>query len=503
MPRINSGSPSEFLFAGNTADKAPVCVALEDALVTSDPALEAWVAGATGWLGGVMARIARPLLGAHWPVATTPPPGPNRALPPCHRPLLEWLRLQRSSGRHLVLVTTQDRELAQVVVDRLQLFDEVVACDVPGGRRQRGAAMAAALSNRFGPGNFAFVGARRSDLPAWRAAGSGILVGASPALGAAARRVVRLEHELPAERPPVSAVVSALRPHQWLKNLLVFVPLLAADALDDLGGMLAAGVMFVAFCLAASAVYLINDLTDISADRQHPRKRLRPFASGALPLQLGLALAPGLAVAGMLLAATAGGALVVAIYLAVALLYTFQLKQMPLADIFALAALYTLRLYGGGGTTGHPVSPWLLTFSGFVFLSLAAMKRVSELQLLPAGATEKLSRRGYVAADRQLLEMLGISASLVSGLVLALYVQSGWALAHQGRPEWLWAMVPLMVFWQCRLWLATARGNMHTDPVIYAMSDWVSRLTFAAVIMTFLLSSGAVRQALAGLLPGS
>jgi len=276
-------------------------------------------------------------------------------------------------------------------------------------------------------------------------------------------------------------LVRALRPHQWVKNLLVFVPLVCAAAFDNIGSWEAALECFLGFCAIASAIYLLNDIADLASDRAHPRKSRRPFARGAVPISLGLALVPVLLAISVAFGWESDAGRDFAIYAALSLAYNFKLKEMPLVDVFVLAGLYTVRLFGGGEASGYPVSLWLLGFSSFTFLSLALIKRVSELQLILKQQRHVNGRRGYMTQDLHALEMMGYAASFTSALVLTLYVQSDTASRYYPHPKLLWGIVPLMLFWQCRLWLSTARGYMHDDPIVYAARDWVSWLVLAAL----------------------
>jgi 4-hydroxybenzoate polyprenyltransferase len=279
-----------------------------------------------------------------------------------------------------------------------------------------------------------------------------------------------------------------MRPHQWVKNLLVFVPIFTAHAIADASAWISASLTFAAFCATASAIYLANDATDLAADRKHSRKRLRPFASGALPLTTGLGAAALLAVAGLALGLASGTLAVIAVYAALSTAYSLKLKEMPLIDVFLLGGLYTIRIFGGGVATGHALSLWLLAFSGFLFLGLALLKRVAELGPAKPASAGQVARRGYMPADLPILQMLGCSASFASSLVLALFVQREATAAQYASPGLLWGIVPVMLFWQCRLWLSTARGYMHDDPIIYSARDWVSWLVGGALMLLLLLA---------------
>jgi 4-hydroxybenzoate polyprenyltransferase len=281
----------------------------------------------------------------------------------------------------------------------------------------------------------------------------------------------------------VRDLVDELRVHQWMKNLLVFVAPLAGQVLFEPGALARATIVFVAFCAAASGVYVVNDLLDLESDRDHPRKRTRPFASGRLPLSFG-ALGPLLLLTGLGIAVSVSlltGA-VVAAYIVVSVGYSWYLKTQPLVDVFTLSLLYTLRLCAGQVALNIEPSMWLFSFSGFVFLALALLKRVSEYHAIAKSGTSYDTRRGYSARDLEMLKSMGMSSTFASAVVLGLYINSeSAALLYQNRIL-LWGIVPILLFWQARMWLAVTRGKMTDDPIVYAASDWVSRLCLALIL---------------------
>ncbi|MFC7554795.1 hypothetical protein ACFQU7_25140 [Pseudoroseomonas wenyumeiae] len=277
-----------------------------------------------------------------------------------------------------------------------------------------------------------------------------------------------------------------MRPHQWAKNVLVIVPVFTAHAATDLSNWISALITFVAFCATASGIYLFNDLTDLAADRRHPRKRMRPCQRrGAADRRL-----PGRGSTAVhrLAAGRAGRGASGAVALRGSFLaYSMKLKELPLVDVFVLAALYTVRIVAGGEATGHTISLWLICFSSFLFLSLALVKRVEELQSAAGQGKSSISRRGYTPEDAPILRGFGCASSFAASLVLALFVQSeALQQQHYASPALLWAVVPLVLFWQCRLWLSAARGYMHDDPIIYAARDWVSWVVALCVFIVLM-----------------
>jgi 4-hydroxybenzoate polyprenyltransferase len=458
------------------ADRSPrslLIVDMDGSLVRSDTSLECVVALARRPLALLRAFATWPGGRARVKAELAMAAGLDPARLPYHKELLAHLRDEQAAGRALVLATGADRRIATAVAQHLDMFDAVLASD--GKTNLTGAAKLAAIRSRFGVATaFTYVGNSRADLAVWREAGGAICVNAPVSVVRAAAQATTLERSFASEAGWLRPLLRAIRPHQWAKNLLVFVPLVAARAIDDLAGWGAALVAFAAFCATASSVYLINDLLDLAADRQHASKSRRPFASGALPLHIGLIAAPLLLLAGFALSATVGALPLLLLYVILAWAYSLWLKSLALVDVFLLAALYGLRLLSGGVATGHRVSLWLLAFSSFLFLSLAIVKRVAELTALPAGARAATAGRGYRADDVPILQLMGVASSFIAALVLALYVQSELVGGVMKRPTISWIIVPLVLFWECRVWLTTARGGMHEDPVVFAARDWVS-----------------------------
>ena len=286
------------------------------------------------------------------------------------------------------------------------------------------------------------------------------------------------------------AFVAELRPHQWVKNLLVFISPLAAHMLLQPGMLVRLGLLFAAFCAAASGVYVANDLLDLKSDRMHPRKRNRPFASGLLPLSFGIAapllMLTGIGIGFMLSIST--GLLVVG-YIALSMAYSAYLKTQPLVDVFTLSGLYTLRLLAGEISAGIDPSLWLLSFSGFMFLSLAFLKRVSEYQAMVKAGSNYETRRGYTPSDVEMIKMMGVSSSFIATMVLALYISTETAASEYTNPIALWCAVPIFLFWQSRMWLSAARDFMTDDPIVYAMRDWVSRLCLLLLLIVYGIAS--------------
>ena len=406
--------------------------------------------------------------------------GFDPSLLPYDERVLDYLRREKAKGRRVILATGSARLQADAVAEHLGLFDAVLATEPD--RNLKGSTKAALLSELLA--RFSYLGNDRSDIAVWGCAETASIANASTRLVRRISNTHKLEIEIP-RRPGLSlAVAKALRPYQWTKNLLIFVPILTANQISDRSAWVAAFFAFLGFSITASGIYVLNDLTDLAADRRHLRKRYRPFASGMVPVWVGMVLAPFLLAVGLAIGWRTGALSALLLYVVVSLSYTIYAKELPLVDVFCLAFLYVIRLVAGGLATGFFVSQWLLGFSAFLFLSLAFVKRVAEISA-EARKSVTVSRRGYLADDYPVLKMMGVTSSFASCVLLALFVQSPEVAARYATPVLLWALVPLILFWQLRLWLSTTRGYMHDDPIVYAARDWVSWIAaaFGAAIM--------------------
>ena len=459
----------------------PLCVDLDETLVRTDTLVEGLLVLAGELrVGALLAAFAGGRAALKARVAALAPPDP--ALLPYNQALLDYLGEQRAAGRRIVLATAANEAVADAVAAHLGVFDEVIASSAT--RNLKGRAKAQALVDRFGRGGFVYAGDARADLAVWAEAGAAVLVDVAP--GVAARVGVPIERRIATKPKLLPTLLRAMRPHQWVKNLLVFVPILTANALADWPSWSGGLIAFAAFGAAASGIYLINDLLDLAADRAHPKKRHRPFAAGDASAGAGLVLAVLLLALATALGAWGGILGVIAVYTATSLAYSLWLKRRPLIDVFTLAGLFTIRLFGGGAATGHALSLWLLAFASFLFLSLALVKRVAEVMDSAGRGAGRVAGRGYGPDDLVILQLFGVAASFSASLVLALYVQSEATSRHFAAPGLLWGIVPLVLLWNCRIWLATARGYMHHDPILFAARDrvtWAISLAVLAVML--------------------
>lgn len=408
---------------------------------------------------------------------------------PYNEALLERLRDERARGRRLCLATACTRELAEAVAAHLGLFDAIVASDE---RNLSGRNKAEALVARFGDGGFDYVGNDEVDLRVWRHARQAWVIDPSPGLLRRLRRLRPAPEVI--RRAPRSGLrdwAKALRLHQWLKNLLIFVPALAAHDLSA-ASLMAGALAFLAFGLCASSVYLLNDLLDLPDDRAHRTKRTRPFAAGYLPVLHGVVAIPLLLVAAFGLAAvflplTYFGLL--ALYFLLTLAYSLYLKRRVLVDVFTLAGLYTLRILAGAAATATMLSFWMMAFSMFIFLSLALVKRYTELVDKRADGDERLRGRGYAVPDLAILGALGGASGFMAVLVLALYLNSPDVAELYSQPGAIWLACPLLLYWISRVWLLAHRGQMHDDPIVFAVGDRTSQLVLGLKVAVFLVAA--------------
>lgn len=409
---------------------------------------------------------------------------------PYNIPLLDFLKNERANGRMLILCTAADRSVADSIAEHTGLFDDVLASD--GNTNLAGTNKAVALVSRFGKGGFDYVGNSSADFDVWESADGAVVVNASNSVHKTAVKRFNVLNTFFRVRNNISIWPKALRVHQWLKNLLIFLPLIAAHEIANFDAWQPLVLAFLAFSLCASSVYITNDLLDLDSDRRHPRKRMRPFASGLIPVWKGVVLAPVLLACSFSIAFTVGmsffGWLIA--YFVITCLYSFSLKKLILVDCLTLAMLYTFRILAGAATVGHILSFWLLAFSMFLFLSLAFVKRYAELEVQRLNGNVKAHGRDYHTDDASLIQNMGIASGMVSVLVLALYLNSDSVTKLYQSPEIIWCAVPVLLFWIQWMWMQAHRGNMHDDPVVFAVKDRVS--VAAALLVGLILVTGAV-----------
>ncbi len=474
---------------GSASDKQkrgiPLCVDLDGTLVNTDTLVEStlllvkknplYIFALFIWLLSGRANLKEQIASRTALDVTT--------LPYNHK-LLDWLQAQRTDNRELILVSASNQRIVNVVADHLKLFSRVMASTSThnlsaGNKRDE-------LDEQFGKGNYDYVGNSRDDVKVWAHCNSAVLVNATASVLASARKVAEVERVFPPEYKTLPALLKAMRPRQWSKNLLIFVNILMAHQVTNSTLLSATIIAFIAFCLCSSSVYLINDLLDLQADRRHSEKHNRPFASGRVSLVVGILTAPLLLAVAIALARYAGSAFLVSllVYFGVTLAYSFYLKRIVILDVLVLAVLYTLRIVAGAAVAGVMPSFWLMSFSLFIFTSLAMAKRYAELKSLEHDATAWASGRGYHVGDLAIISNLGVASGYIATLVLALYINSPDVVELYRNEALIWLLCPMLMYWMGRIWLLASRGDLHQDPVVFATGDKTSYLICVLGLLT-------------------
>jgi len=401
---------------------------------------------------------------------------PEPATLPYNKDVIELIYKAKSDGRRTCLVTAADSRVAQSVADHLGLFDDVIASTER--INLKGSAKVQALDALYGANNWSYVGDSKADTPVLNRSAVAYPVGSAPTSN------VRVER-LPAASPR-SALwywLDAIRIHQWVKNVLLLIPVIASHQVispERWGTLLTA---ILSFCLVASSTYLFNDIMDMAADREHSKKKERPFASGALNPLYGLVAAAALLALGLGFASWVNATFLLCVggYLALTLTYTFHLKRKPPVDILTLGALYAARVGAGSVAAGVPLSPWLMLFTLLLSIFLGVIKRLAEL-------TSEGRSRLYTRSDTSFISMLGIGSGLMAAIVIGLYAQDPHSAALYSQPVWLFGFVPLILFWISHVaWIAHL-GLMHHDPVVFALLDRTSHVCLVIGVALFTLA---------------
>jgi 4-hydroxybenzoate polyprenyltransferase len=485
---LNSASASPVL-AESDATRLPLCVELDGALILSNSLLESillLIKSNPLYLFVVPLWIlrGRAVLSAEVALRVTL----NPAALPYNQDFIRWLESERNGGRSLWLCTAADELLARRIAAHLALFDGVLASN--RSLYFTGETKSSRLVELFGDHGFDYCGSEPRDALVWKRARGAIVVRGWSGLEREAARHANVLQTFPRRPHTPKNFARVLRLHQWAKNVLVFVPLLAAHLLDRPAVLLQGLLAFVVFGFCASSAYVLNDLLDLEADRAHPRKFRRPFAAGELSLASGLLLSPGMLGIAALLAHVLPlrFRIAVGLYYTLTLAYSFFLKGIVLTDTLTLAGLYAIRIVAGAFAVGVPLSFWLLLFAIFLFLSLAFLKRFAELDGLRRQERMHAAGRGYTVEDLPILASLGGAAGYASVLVLALYINSPEIQELYSRPKVVWVLCLLMLWWISRAWLVAQRGRMHDDPVVFALKDRTSLAVGALAAATVALA---------------
>lgn len=480
--------PETPVIATPAAQLRPLCVDLDGTLVKSDTLfdgvfqflrrhpLQFWRLPL--WLAGGRARLKMEVASGA---------GLDASRLPYNLDLLHYLQAQHRAGRPIFLATGADALLAERVAAHLAIFDGVLATDASTNLTSH--RKLARLEQRFA--EFDYVGNSRADLPLLENAREAMLANPTRGLRMGIRMAgIPVSRTFLDRRPLAPTLIKAVRVHQWAKNFLIVLPLLLSHKLSS-ASIGAAVAAFFCFSFMASANYVINDLLDMESDRHHPAKRRRPFAAGDLTVSAGIALVLGL-VAGsvaLLPLLPVGFALWLGLYILATLSYSIYLKRVVVVDVLLLSGLYTLRILAGGAATGTPISHWLACFSSLLFLSLAMVKRLSELQNLRERGAAASPGRGYLVADLGQIQSFGTSSAYAAVVVFMLYIARPDVAELYRHASRLWLIVPLLLYWLNRVWLLASRGELNEDPVIFAIRDKNSLAVGAAVLVIAVLAA--------------
>lgn len=468
----------------------PLYVDMDGSLIRSDLLIESALKLLKGSLGNIFMLLGWLMQGkAHLKARIAARVELEAGTLPFNPDVLDLLRAARAAGRKVVLATASHARYANAVAAHLGLFDAVLASTET--QNLSGAAKLAAIQ-QHAKGPFAYVGNEAVDLLIWRQAAGAVVVTASQSLLAQARLAAPAVQWVPVPAAGIVGWARALRLHQWAKNLLLFMPALPLTAVLQPSTWLALCSAFVCFGLCASSVYLLNDLLDLESDRAHTRKRNRPIPAGKIPILHACALFPVLLLVAFALALATlpwQFVAVLALYWMSTMAYSFDLKRRVLVDIMTLASLYTIRILAGSAVILVAPSFWILVFSMFLFLSLAAAKRYVELLETQRHDHGKVIGRGYYVTDMPFVLALGLASGLISVLIFALYVNDPAARLHMQQPYALWLVCPLLLYWISRVWLKASRNELHDDPVVFAVTDRISQIVALLGLLLVLVAA--------------
>lgn len=414
---------------------------------------------------------------------------PNYDSLPYRQDVIAYLLAEKAKGRKVVLATASTQEVADEIQKRCDFID--LALGTKDGVNLRSKYKRDTLVKLYGEKGFDYFGDSSADIEVFKSARKAYVVYAPKKVRRKAESFGNVEKVFESRKTLLKLFIKQIRVYQWVKNILIFLPVLMAHKIPDSNLFFHLFLAFMAFSLTASSVYVLNDLLDLESDRSHPRKKNRPLASGELSLKIGMVSAPALLLLGFGLSiaflpwAFTG---VLALYYILTSAYSFLLKRLYIIDIITLSALYTIRLIAGAFAADVLASPWLLAFSMFLFLSLAIVKRYTELLVLIQENKTKTSGRGYFTSDAPLLSAMGISSGMLATVVFAMYVQGKEIMSLYHRPHFLYLAIPFLVYWIMRIWFKSHRGEMNDDPIVFAVKDPAS---YVVGFCIFILVLGA------------
>jgi len=415
---------------------------------------------------------------------------PDITLLPVWTDVLNFVNEEKAKGRKIVLATAAAESTANKVAEQFGIFDEVFATTEKLNLRSENKRNA--LVNAFGEKGYDYIGDSHADLPVWASAHSAITINISDSLKKKTEKVAQISRSFQDDSPWLTVIFKQLRVHQWVKNLLLFLPLFLAHEFSNISSWLTLIMGFFIFSFISSSIYIFNDILDVESDRRHEWKKHRPLASGKISMITGSKIAITLLIIGFassFIFLNGSFNIALLIYLVLTTLYSFYLKSIFAVDILVLASLYSLRIFAGGLLAEVEISKWLISFSMFVFLSLSVLKRYAELDALEHKGKEENKSRGYLLIDKMLLLAIGVSSGIISVLVFILYIASEEVVGLYSQPILLYAISPLFLLWILRLWFFSVRGEMHEDPVVFTLKD---KLSYVVAILIAIIIFGAM-----------
>ncbi|MDA3844205.1 MAG: UbiA family prenyltransferase [Candidatus Kapabacteria bacterium] len=408
---------------------------------------------------------------------------PEPAALPWREDVLDYIKEEKAKGREIVFATATQQRIADSIAEHLGIFDKVLASSAEHNLRSENKRKA--LVDLYGEKGFDYIGDSKADFKVWKFAANALVVQPSDSFLKKVKSITNVSKVFKHEHNKFRLIIKELRIYQWLKNLLVIIPLLLAHRLDS--GLIGQSVLaFFAFGMTASFVYVLNDLLDLTSDRLHPRKRKRPLASGALSIPSTVIFSPLLLLGGATIAVfllPANFAAALGVYFVLTTFYSFVLKRIVIVDVITLSSLYTLRLIAGALAVDVVMSAWLLAFSIFFFLSLAMVKRFTEIKVMIEENKTKLNGRGYETVDINLIQIFGMASGYISAMILTLYVNSSEVAPLYSTPEFLWPVALCLLFWISRIWFIATRGQMDDDPIVFTSKDPVSYIVGFIVLI--------------------
>ncbi|UUM32245.1 UbiA family prenyltransferase [Vibrio japonicus] len=387
---------------------------------------------------------------------------------PLNTEFFSFLQTEKSKGRRIYLATASNERYAQEVVNHHKVFDDYISSNQSVNLKGKDKLK---KIKEISP-RFLYAGNDAVDFDIFAHAEESVLV--NPSYNAQ-KKATKFKVDKTFDVSPTSIKVwfKQLRVHQWLKNLLIFVPLMVSGGFTDINNITTAVYAFFAFSFLASATYILNDLLDLESDRAHSQKKFRPLAAGTISIKNGVLAGFILLLFSFAVSVSLGSqfSIVLLAYLSLTVFYSIKLKQHVAMDVVALALLFTIRILAGAAAIGVVVSFWLLAFSIFIFLSLALVKRCSEIQSMESEGKQRAKGRDYTINDYAILNSFGASSALLSVLMFCFYINNNVLTNQYQHPNILWLIVPALCYWLMRMWIKTHRGEMHHDPIVFSMKD--------------------------------